>query len=224
MEASVLSHMNLKREFDYIQAKGFPEPSDLCELMASFGSDKGKGLHNYSVVYDWLLSRFRKQNLQIFELGLGTNKVGAPPSMGPNGRPGASLRAWREYLPQAQIYGADIDGDILFAEDRIRTFWADQRDPKAIRALWHQLDGVSFDVMIDDGLHEARANICFFMESFYKLKPGGIYVIEDITPSDIDLMSALTLSLSCVCSSVVFEQLEHRLNKVDNRLLLCQRA
>jgi hypothetical protein len=56
------------------------------------------------------------------------------------------------------------------------------------------------------------------------LKPGGIYVIEDITPSDIDLMNALALSLSCVCSSVVFEQLEHRLNKVDNRLLLCQRA
>ena len=31
MQASVLSHMNLKLEFSYIQAKGFPEPSDLCE-------------------------------------------------------------------------------------------------------------------------------------------------------------------------------------------------
>ncbi len=141
--------------------------------------------------------------------------------MGPNGRPGASLRAWREYFPQAQIYGADIDRDILFAEDRIQTFWTDQRDPKAIRALWHQLDGVSFDVMIDDGLHEASANICFFMESFHKLKSGGIYVIEDILPHDIDVMNALARSLSCACSSVVFEQLEHRLNKVDNRLLIC---
>jgi hypothetical protein len=224
MQSSVLSHMNLKQEFGYIQAKGLPEPSDLCELMASFGSDKGKGLHNYSVVYDWLLSRFRRENLQIFELGLGTNKLGAPSSMGLNGRPGASLRAWREYFPQAQIYGADIDGDILFTEDRIQTFWADQRDPKAIRALWHQLDGVSFDVMIDDGLHEAPANICFFMESFYKLKSGGIYVIEDIMPHDIDLMSCLARSLSCACSSLVFERLEHPRNKVDNRLLICQRA
>jgi len=224
MQASALTHMNLKLEFSYIQAKGFPEPSDLCELMASFGSDKGKGLHNYSVVYDWLFSRFRREKLQIFELGLGTNKVGAPSSMGVNGKPGASLRAWREYFPQAQIYGADIDRDILFAEDRIQTFWADQRDPKAIRELWHQLDGVSFDVMIDDGLHEAPANICFFMESFHKLKPGGIYVIEDILPHDIDLMNALARSLSCACSTVVFEQLEHRVNKVDNRLLICQRA
>ena len=134
--------------------------------MASFGSDKGKRLHNYSVVYDWLLSRFRREKLQIFELGLGTNKVGAPSSMGPNGKPGASLRAWREYLPQAQIYGADIDRDILFAEDRIRTFWTDQRDPKAIRALWHQLDGVSFDVMIDDGLHEAPPTSAFSWNPF----------------------------------------------------------
>jgi hypothetical protein len=120
---------------------------------------------------------------------------------GVNGKPGASLRAWREYFPQAQIYGADIDRDILFAEDRIQTFWTDQRDPKAIRELWHQLDGVSFDVMIDDGLHEAPANICFFMESFHKLKPGGIYVIEDILPHDIDVMNALARSLSCACSS-----------------------
>jgi hypothetical protein len=224
MEASVLGHINLKREFEDIRARGFPEPSDLCELMASFGSDKGKGLHNYSVVYNWLLARFRNENLDIFELGLGTNKVGAPSSMGPNGRPGASLRAWRQYLRQAQIYGADIDADILFTEDRIQTFWADQRNPKAIRALWHQLDGVSFDVMIDDGLHEASANICFFMESFHKLKSGGIYVIEDVTPPDVGLMSALAQSLSCVCSSVVFEELEHRVNKADNRLLLCQRA
>ena len=105
--------------------------------MTSFGSDKGAPFHNYTVVYDRLFAPFRDKILTIFELGLGTSKVGAPSSMGPHGKPGASLRGWRTYFPYAQIFGADIDADILFEEDRIRTFWVDQRDREAVRALWN---------------------------------------------------------------------------------------
>ena len=49
------------------------------------------------------------------------------------GKPGASLRVWRDYFPNAIIYGADIDKDILFAEERIKTFYIDQLDPVAIK-------------------------------------------------------------------------------------------
>jgi hypothetical protein len=224
MQASVFDHISVDHEFRSLSEKGFSHLTELCHLMSSFGSDKGNALHNYTVVYDWLFSRFRNEELAVFELGLGTNKVGAPSTMGPEGKPGASLRGWRAYFPRARIYGADIDADILFEDDRIRTFWTDQRKPHAIRALWAKLTDVSFDIIVDDGLHEAPANICFFLESFGKLKQGGIYIVEDITPNDATLMGSFVRCIASVSKSVALEELDHPLNKTDNRLLIFQKA
>jgi hypothetical protein len=78
--------------------------------------------------------------------------------------------------------------------------------------------------MVDDGLHEASANICFLMESIAKLKIGGIYVIEDVTPNDARLIGDFARCISCVSKSLVFEELDHPVNKVDNRLLVLQKA
>lgn len=224
MQMSVLDHLGLEHEFQYIKGKGFADSTSLCRLMSSFGSDKGGPFHNYTIVYDWLFSRFRDAPLNIFEVGLGTNKVGAPSSMGADGKPGASLRGWREYFPRGNIFGADIDRDILFDEGRIQTFWVDQRDSTAIRALWATLANIAFDIMIDDGLHEASANIRFFMESFGKLRPGGIYVIEDVTPHDADLMDSFARCIVHAGKGVIHQLLDHPLNKVDNRFVMFQKA
>jgi glycosyltransferase involved in cell wall biosynthesis len=224
MQVSVFDQVNLEREFGFIKEKGLSRHTDLCHQMLLFGSDKSGPFHNYTVLYDSLFSRFRNEELAVFELGLGTDKVGAPSSMGREGKPGASLRGWRAYFPRALIYGADIDADILFQEDRIRTFWTDQREPRAIRALWNKLDDVVFDIIVDDGLHEAAANICFLMESIGRLKPGGIYVIEDVTPNDAELVGNFAHCIAPVAKSIVFEELDHPVNKVDNRLLIFQKA
>lgn len=221
---SVFETINLEHELQELKKKGFSHLTDLCHMMSSFGSDKAAPFHNYTVVYDWLFSRFRKEELYLFELGLGTNKPGAPSSMGSEGKPGASLRAWRAYFPRARIYGADIDADILFQEDRIKTFWTDQREPQAIRALWDKLENVVFDIMVDDGLHEASANICFFKESLARLKPGGIYVIEDLTPQRADLVRSFADAVVSFSKSFVCEELEHPVNKFDNRLFIFQKA
>jgi hypothetical protein len=94
--------------------------------MTRHGSDKGKGQgwHNYTTIYSVLFGKLHDQPFLIFELGLGTNNPNFPVNMGINGRPGASLRAWRELFPRALVYGADIDRDILFEEDRIKTFYS----------------------------------------------------------------------------------------------------
>ena len=100
--------------------------------------------------------------------------------MGKNGKPGASLRVWRDYFPNAHVYGADIDENILFEEDRIKTFHLDQTSPGSIAQLWDQLDVNDFDFMIDDGLHYFDAGICLFENSISKLAKSGTYVIEDV--------------------------------------------
>ena len=130
--------------------------------MTRYGSDKGSGWHNYTSAYSVLFKDFRHRSCRIFELGLGTSDPSRPSNMGVYGRPGASLRGWREAFPHAVVYGADIDRTILFQDDRIKTFYCDQRDPASIRELWSEpeLQG-GFDLIIEDGLHTFEASGSF---------------------------------------------------------------
>ena len=143
--------------------------------------------------------------------------------MGALGNPGASLRGWRAYFANAEIFGADIDANILFRDDRIQTFWVDQRDPESIQALWKLVGEITFDIMIDDGLHEGWANICFLKGSFSRLKSGGIYIIEDVVPQDEEQIISFVKSMSAITKGVVCEVLQHPVNKADNRLVIIQK-
>src|SRR6185312_6509823 len=122
---------------------------------------------------------------KVFECGLGTNNISLPSSMGENGIPGASLRVWRDYFPNASIFGADIDRAILFEEERIRTYHIDQTDPASISVFWQEVGLDGFDFMVDDGLHAFAAGSCLFNHSISRLADDGIYVIEDVTIPDM---------------------------------------
>ena len=103
--------------------------------------------------------------------------------MSEDGKPGASLRVWKEYFSNAEIYGADIDKNVLFFENRIKTYHVDQLDEKKIREMWSQINKKEFDLIIDDGLHSYDAAKTLFLNSIDKLKKGGIYIIEDVSNS-----------------------------------------
>jgi hypothetical protein len=155
-------------------------PTEMCRVLHRHGSDKASGYHNYTTVYNAIFGQLRDRPIRIFELGLGTNNPELISNMGINGRPGASLRGWRELFPYGLIYGADIDRDILFEEDRIKSFYCDQCDSAAVRDLWSLpilRDGM--DIIVDDGLHTIEANMSFLDGSLEQLSPGGVYVIED---------------------------------------------
>jgi len=56
--------------------------------------------------------------------------------MGINYKPGSSLRVWKDYFKNAEIYGADLDKTILFNnEDKIHTFYVDQLDSGSIKKM-----------------------------------------------------------------------------------------
>lgn len=166
--------------------------SSLCD---KYGSDKGS-LSNRDEIYSWpahtftdlysrLFSHCRFNINSVFECGIGTNSPHIASSMGANGKPGASLRVWEEYFPNANIFGADIDRNILFQEGRIRTFYLDQMNPKSIEEFWKNVDIDDFDIMIDDGLHKFEAGWCLFKNSIHKLNSNGIYIIEDVSPGNL---------------------------------------
>ena len=112
--------------------------------------------------------------------------------MSPNGKPGASLRVWKDYFTNAEIFGADIDKRILFQEERIKTFEVNQLDSSSIKEMWSKINYNNFDLIVDDGLHTHDAAVTFFLNSFEKLKKDGIYIIEDVDLRDLnDLKNSL---------------------------------
>jgi hypothetical protein len=162
------------------------QSTPLCKIMGQNKSDKGDiningSWHNYTTFYYSIFKDLCNNKLRVFELGLGTNNENIPSNMGANGRPGASLHGWSEFFPNSDIFGADIDAEILFNTDKIKTFYCDQTNSHIIKYMWNEPTlQENFDIIIEDGLHTFNANVCFFENSIHKLKPNGYFIIEDI--------------------------------------------
>jgi SAM-dependent methyltransferase len=219
------SESNLAEE---IRATNVSFPTPLCSVMTWHGSDKGHVVHNYTKVYSTLFANLKNHPIKVFELGLGSNNPNVTCNMGEFGRPGASLRGWREFFPQALIYGADVDRGILFRSERIETFYCDQLDADAIRELWSEpalQDGI--DILIEDGLHTFEANVSFLKGSLRQLRPGGIYVVEDINKKFFPqwrLFLTETAPKYAPEFEFVLTELPNEFNQADNNLLFVRRA
>jgi SAM-dependent methyltransferase len=159
----------------------------MCRVMMRHGCDKSYPSQCITTVYSTLFKGLRNRPLRVFELGLGSNNPKIPSNMGTNGIPGASLRGWREIFPCAQVFGADIDRDILFQENQIKTFYCDQLCQQSICDLWsHPALQGGADIIIEDALHTFEANTSFLEGSLEHLRPGGIYVVEDICQDETE--------------------------------------
>ncbi|MBK8742085.1 MAG: class I SAM-dependent methyltransferase [Betaproteobacteria bacterium] len=139
-----------------------------------YGSDKGA--HDYHFLYGPILDN--RDVSTILEIGLGTNNTDVASNMGARGRPGASLRAFRDFTG-AKIFGADVDKRVLFQELGIETFYVDQTDVGTFEALSSNVSS-AFDLVIDDGLHSTNANLATLDFGLTRIREGGWIVIEDI--------------------------------------------
>jgi len=160
-------------------------------LFDKHGSDKGN-IHEYHLLYGPLL--MSQDASAVLEIGLGTNNENVVSHMTSRGKPGASLRAFRDFLPEAQIYGADIDRGILFSEERIKAFYVDQTDASSFSALGKLLPA-EFDLIIDDGLHSPNANLATLIFGLSRLKVDGCLVIEDISPDALAIWQMVSAAL-----------------------------
>ena len=87
--------------------------------------------HNYINNYIILFDSYDKNNIKnILEIGLGflLDDSDTAFSNKNNYKTGNSLRMWNDYFIDANIYGIDIRPELLFNENRIKTFLADQRN------------------------------------------------------------------------------------------------
>lgn len=154
---------------------------ELVKLFEKYSLDKL--YHKYENLYYDILKETSIENL--LEIGIGTIDPSKESNMHHYKVTGAydyafgnSLRAWKEYLPNANIYGIDIDENTMFEEDRIKTFCSSSMDKDKMDSILSGLG--AFDLIIDDGLHTLEANLTTLQIAFPYLKDGGYYVIEDI--------------------------------------------
>lgn len=158
--------------------------TDLFQLMNEYGSDKS--LVSYTRIYHILFSKLRYNPMNILEIGVGTmdkecrDNFAGNLLLFPNYKPGGSVRAWRDYFENSQVYGIDIGEDCVIEEDRLNTFVCNSMDKEEVDS---HFEDDFFDIIVDDGAHLPESQIKTFSNFFPKLKKKGIYCIED-TGSD----------------------------------------
>lgn len=146
----------------------------LGDLARRHGSDKAE--HGYTPLYEQLFASRRLDPLRILELGVGGSDHPDDPSVG-----GASLRMWRDYFPNARIWGVDILDKSAVAGDRITFVRASQVDQELLGQLIAQ-EG-PFDLIVDDASHISALTNRSFKILFPTLASDGVYVIEDLCTS-----------------------------------------
>lgn len=131
----------------------------LRDLFTQYGSDKNTH-HSYGPFYEELLA----------DLG-----VGALLEVGIAG--GGSLRAWRDWFPDSTvIVGLDHHANPgpIPGVTQVR---ADSTNRAQVDAA---LRDAKFDVIIDDGCHWIPEQKATWENLWHRVRPGGVYVIEDI--------------------------------------------
>ena len=165
-------------EPDYIDRHG--KMLDKIMLDVAFGRedkiDRGSHVHNYHRPYGKLLGPKRDAVQNVLEVGIWV---------------GYGLHTWARFFPNSQVEGVDKTFQWerkikrLFRQPeayRIRLNWCDTTSTDHLyehfnRHRYHHY----FDIIFDDGNHFASGQKATIINLWNFLKPGGWYMIEDIT-------------------------------------------
>jgi len=149
----------------------------LCKLAERYGADKCPKInHNYTPFYYELFNKRKKDIKKVFEFGVGNMRQY---SHIPGYTLGASLRMWRDFFPNAQVYGADIVAESVFKDERLETFQCDETNAEQVIALMKKIGAEDIDIFIDDASHHVHDQRFLCETVMPLLKKDVIYVIED---------------------------------------------
>jgi len=151
------------------------------------GRKDGSG-HGFAHTYARALESTRMTTKRVLEFGVYM---------------GASIKMWQEYFPNAEIVGVDWFAGLLghgerfkdahkFYDDwqagkhgqRIQLIEANQGLTEDLQRVVSTLrNGAAFDLIVDDASHKNKDQQQTFGHMFPLLRPGGIYVLEDLHSS-----------------------------------------
>ena len=124
-----------------------------------------KVAHSYLDKYEFFLKARKDKKFNLLELGVFD---------------GGSLRMWKNYFPNAEIYGVDIDERCkAYEEDRIHI---QIKDLSSIPNLI-ELRAIAPEIIIDDASHIWSHQLKSLLALFPVLPSGGIFIMEDLETS-----------------------------------------
>ena len=156
---------------DFLDHERAPQPNDANSELVRLGNvhKPTKIPHNYLPRYAHVFDDIRMETKVFLEIGVQTD---------------VSVKTWKDYFPNAKIYGLDIDPDCAkFSDDRIEILIGDQTDPDFLKQVIKTI-GEPIDIIVDDGLHSTEAIMTSFKYLYPALGPYGIYAIEDIIANE----------------------------------------
>ena len=132
----------------------------------------------YVKTYSKYFPQLKDKNFNFLEIGM---------------HKGTSWHMWSMYFGEAQIYGIDISNQFQHRykaiynnhsrayKERVHYFIMDSTNYKQTDDIMPlSRFGGFFDVIIDDGDHTAVSQVATYHNFKDRLKPGGLYFIEDI--------------------------------------------
>ncbi|MBS0379255.1 MAG: hypothetical protein JSS29_12265 [Proteobacteria bacterium] len=154
---------------------------DLTTFANRFGTDKGtisQAAHGYTAVYDLLFAGRRNESVNILEIGLSTGGPELGRSADRKVIDAPSIRMWHEFFPKSSLYGLDISDFSQMQTDWLSFVRADCGDAQQLEKVANF--GTQFDIIVDDGSHASYHQQLTMVTLFKFLRPGGLYIIEDL--------------------------------------------
>lgn len=180
--------------------------TDLCRLGVKHPTDKSPynesgslHKHPYTAVYNLLFSYMRYNPIVLGEVGILDNM---------------SMKCWREYFPNATLYGYEYSEMRLqkAVSDRLSNSHYSKMDVKDVTSIQSGLQSMMFDILIEDSTHEFDDQMRFANIAYKHVKPGGFLIIEDIFRSESEQRYVEALrNISKYFSSMTFIVTEHML-------------
>ncbi len=182
------------------------EPASLSELLMAHSAHTDKvTLHHYGALYDLWFAKYRDGPMALLEIGV-------------SGFGGGDLLALAQYFQSGRIFGIDVwpEGCIaeVFAHPRIALLRGDAYALQTRRLL----EGAALDIIIDDCDHDPVRQLTAFGLYYCLLRPGGLYVIEDVFSAEAG--QAMATSLEALAGSTQVQTFDLSASgRFDDRLI-----
>ena len=138
---------------------------DFLELKSVSNTDKLRH-HGYHRFYSWFLAHFREEDISLLEIGIQKTE---------------SLKFWKAYFKNLNLYGIDIN-ETEFNDPDVKIFKVDQSKAFELEGFVKEVE-TKFDIILDDGSHVPDHQLLTLNKLWELLKPGGVYIVEDIETS-----------------------------------------
>lgn len=188
----------LSRPIDLVRA--LTDPRDELTMLADrYGSDKGtiSTGHRYTRIYSELFRPLRDRPIRLLELGLlGYGRRWDDDSLRDSGlargHDAPSLRMWADYFTDAEVFGVDFNDFSAVQIEGCTILRGDVSRQDDLQRLLGMIGG-NLDIVIDDASHASHHQQAALGALFPALKPGGLYIVEDLAfqPEDRELPHAL---------------------------------